>query len=83
MAFDEGVELRIIAAEQHADIAAAGSRGFVDEAVRHRCIRQLVVASIEYAEIMVNTEAAQNVDVLEVLPENPAGLTRGPGVAHA
>ena len=83
MAIDKGVECRIVPAEQHADITSAGAGGLVDEVIDHRSIRQFIVTSIEYAEIVVNTEPAQDTDVVDVFLEDPVGCTLPPGVAHA
>ena len=49
--------------EDYADVAAAGAARLVHYSVVARLPGKLFVTSIEYAEIMVNTESPQRIDV--------------------
>ena len=82
VAFQERIECVAVASKQHTDVAAARTGRFVDEAVDHRCIRQFPVASIEYAEIVVNTELAQHANIRDVLCKHLIRVARAPRIAH-
>ena len=79
---DKGIERRRVATEQHADVAATRARRFVYKVVTTGRIRQFVVTSIKYAEIMVKAELPQRVDLRHVVRQDPVGIPMSPGRGH-
>ena len=52
-----------VGGEYDAGVAAPRTAGFVNQVSFYRSVRQLPVPSIEYAEIMVNIEFPENINV--------------------
>ena len=74
------VQLLARPAEQDADIAAASTARFIHQAGVGSRYAKFIVASIEYAETMVNTESPQTLDILRVLIEH--ACRRAPRFGH-
>ena len=74
------VQLPIAETKQDTYVTAASTAGLVDQSRGGGSGRELIMASIEYAEIMVNTELSQRFDVGRVLAHY--GRCRSPGRGH-
>ena len=66
--------------EQDTDIAAARAAGFIHQAGVGSLCAKFIMASIEYAETVVNTESPQALDIRRVLTEH--ACRRAPRFRH-
>ena len=80
---DEAIKRGVVSSEYDTHIATTGAAGFVHQMDVACRAPYLLVPSIEYAEILVNTELTKVLIVAVVFPYDSIGITTLPGIRHS